>query len=599
MTHLILTPHTELLPKDIEGVILIDEWCLTADFLKEMANRGTVYNVNFSRLNDRSKYAEESVKIESYYEQMLVNVAQSLNSLHAVKKDLRYWRLLLGPALYTLVAHLYDRWSALLSVDKRAYKYIPHFECAGYRFTPEKLLDVDPDSDDYNHYLLANAAKYMQLNVEFLTKERKAVNSALETRGNSSSVQIKSSAPFASKVLQHAGKLWNAHRSRQNSKVFITKSYLPPHVELLLSISLGATFAAHTISWDSSKTINKDARKSIRLGGRPSNSFEEYLCAMISKLIPKAYIEDYEIVQNLWIERNWPNRPEVIFTSTAFQFDEVFQHYAATMQETGTSLVVGQHGGVTGISKWSWGATHQLEISDKFLSWGKRSFRKNVEPSFVLTNLGRHIRYNSQSNELLLVTVPMRRYPHKSNAWPVGFSQAKEFLNSQIQFNKTLKQEITRTLKLRIPVKTDKHYKSGFVNAWTSNFTNIKIDPSITSFWAELKKARLLVYTYNSTGYLQSLSMNFPTIIFWDTENFESNDDFERALLNLEKVGIFFRKGVDAANHINIIWPNVLNWWQSYEVQAAVNQFCNEFARTPKAMDFFRLRKLISPHNVY
>jgi putative transferase (TIGR04331 family) len=318
---------------------------------------------------------------------------------------------------------------------------------------------------------------------------------------------------------------------------------------------------------------------------------------MVSKLIPKAYIEDYELLQQLWINNNWPHRPEVLFTSTAFQFDEVFQHYAATMTESGTSLVVGQHGGVTGISKWSWGATHQLEISDKFLSWGNRSFRKNVQPSFVLTNLGRTVQYNSKAEELLVVTVPMRRYPHKSNAWPVSFSQAKDFLNSQIEFNKTLKPEISRSVKLRIPVNTDAHYKSGFVNAWTSNFENIRIDPSTTSFWDELRKARLLVYTYNSTGYLQSLSMNFPTIIFWDTANFETNEHFERALATLETVGIFFRNGIDAANHINSIWPNILYWWKSDEVQLAVNYFCGEFARTPSAIDFLRLRKLISNPN--
>lgn len=68
-----------------------------------------------------------------------------------------------------------------------------------------------------------------------------------------------------------------------------------------------------------------------------------------------------------------------------------------------------------------------------------------------------------------------------------------------------------------------------------------------------MKQSKIFVSTYNAITFLESLSMNIPTIMFWD--NPES-----------------------AARHFNKIWNNVDLWWDSKEVKVAVETFKNYYS---------------------
>ena len=94
--------------------------------------------------------------------------------------------------------------------------------------------------------------------------------------------------------------------------------------------------------------------------------------------------------------------------------------------------------------------------------------------------------------------------------------------------------------------------------------------------------SRLYVSTYNATTYLESLTMNIPTIIFWNHNHWEIRESAKPYFEKMKKVGIFHDNPVSAARQINSVWDDVDKWWSSNEVSEVVKIFCNRFSKIYK-----------------
>ncbi len=87
---------------------------------------------------------------------------------------------------------------------------------------------------------------------------------------------------------------------------------------------------------------------------------------------------------------------------------------------------------------------------------------------------------------------------------------------------------------------------------------------------------RINIVTLSSTTILQSLNINFPTIIFFNLKDTIGVNSYRENSYNLlKKANIFFENPKDAAKKINEIWDNVENWWFEKERQKLVTEFCN------------------------
>ena len=81
------------------------------------------------------------------------------------------------------------------------------------------------------------------------------------------------------------------------------------------------------------------------------------------------------------------------------------------------------------------------------------------------------------------------------------------------------------------------------------------------------------------TGYLETLALNIPTIIFISKKNnYVIRDDIKNYYQNLKKTKIFFDDEIELSRHINNIWKEPELWWNLKEVQDAIKIFTNEFA---------------------
>ena len=94
-----------------------------------------------------------------------------------------------------------------------------------------------------------------------------------------------------------------------------------------------------------------------------------------------------------------------------------------------------------------------------------------------------------------------------------------------------------------------------------------------------LKSSKLIIGTYNCTTIVESIVLNVPTIIFWETSHWELIASAIPFFEKLRRCGIFHDSPQSAANQVNAIWGCVEDWWNSTDVQDAKNEFKAWFGR--------------------
>jgi len=109
-----------------------------------------------------------------------------------------------------------------------------------------------------------------------------------------------------------------------------------------------------------------------------------------------------------------------------------------------------------------------------------------------------------------------------------------------------------------------------------------KIDHSKEGLWTQIKKSRLCVCSHNATVFLETLSRNFPTIVFWDERFNEISTDSKPLIELLSDAEMLFYCPKQAAKKVNSISEDIDAWWSSEKVQSARIKFCDRYALTSK-----------------
>ena len=60
----------------------------------------------------------------------------------------------------------------------------------------------------------------------------------------------------------------------------------------------------------------------------------------------------------------------------------------------------------------------------------------------------------------------------------------------------------------------------------------------------------------------------------------------------LQRVKVFHINSESAAKHIENIWPDINNWWESYEVKKAIKSFKENYCFRPKSITNSLLKEI-------
>ena len=151
---------------------------------------------------------------------------------------------------------------------------------------------------------------------------------------------------------------------------------------------------------------------------------------------------------------------------------------------------------------------------------GGDNSRKIVPMSSPKLSLATRVAKPDKNGKILMIFQPTFRYSLRLSAEPVG-PQIKRYLENQILFLNDLNVDLRRQTTLRLYSGEDHWaFKSRIEEEGYSELISDRTEP----FWQQLKKSRILILTYNSTTLLEALTLNFPTLMFWDPKCWELND---------------------------------------------------------------------------
>ena len=134
---------------------LLRKWCLPVSKLNEVENK--YCEIAPYHWDDRELLANDYIKINALYEELLVDLTQTMNRIHGVEHSVRYWRIVMGAWLGYIVGILYDRWSSIENAATPQNQFeTTVITCSADDFIPNDMTDAYKytlNDDSWNHYI--------------------------------------------------------------------------------------------------------------------------------------------------------------------------------------------------------------------------------------------------------------------------------------------------------------------------------------------------------------------------------------------------------------------------------------------------------------
>jgi len=555
---------------DAQPILFLGEWC------KRYSRRDQWSKLDAEILpyhwDDRARLNADYLYLQQLHERLLRELTVNLNELHGVDHSLRYWRILVGPWIGYFVQMVFDRWICLQRAVAR-YELSTSIVLKGHEeaLVPNGMADFPGlfVGDNWNHHICG-----------LILQRFTDVSCSIRPRQPA----IKSSSPSIltalrrqlSEALLRVYSRAASALSRENDAVFLS-TYLPFLDEFRVQLRLGQ-LPQYRRSLSPIESAVDGGKRHWTVGGESLSQFEDCARALIPEQIPTIYCEGYHRLKEQVANLPWPQRPKVIWTCNSHVFDDVFKAWAAEKVECGAPLVIGQHGGHFGTGRWSFIEDHDTTVGDMYLSWGwSDRRRRNVRPVGQLK--AKHplnVRHSEQARALLVTcTVPRFSY------WMYSATVSRQWLdyfNDQCAFVAGLPRSIRDKLIVRL-------YPEDFgwdqLARWQDRFPEVYVDQGKSKIDDLIRQSRLYISTYNATTFLESFTMNVPTVIYWNPSHWELRDDADPYFTHLRRVGIFHETPESAARHVTTIWGNVDAWWSSEIVREALDRFKKRFCHLP------------------
>jgi len=569
---LVTTSLEKTWPVDRSPILFLGEWCRLYD--RKNSWQGLDAVVAPYHWDNRKKLHKDYLYLKLIYTELLELLAIKLNEIHKVDHLKQYWRILIGPWLGYFIQILFDRYTMLRQVYK-------DYVISGVRVLGDGEHSIPPndmrdflsylEGDVWNESIYGQILGWMGANIEYINNK----NDLFSFSGNHQEFAPRSS--LRKNLVGVVNQVF--HTFSRKDEYFFIASYLDLRQEIHLQLKLGqlpklgqslgiprSVFDCKKRLWNISTSQFED-------------DFVDLVCKLIPEQIPISYLEGYQDLVLLAENLKWPKLPKAIFTSNAFLADDVFKLWAGTKTEKGTPLIVGQHGGNYGMSKWSFSEEHEIAISDYYLTWGwGKGDHKKLIPVGIMKNFGKKYLTPSNNGLIYMIEMSLPRYSYHCYSIPVA-SQLLSYFEDQFRFVAELPKELRDKLLVRL---SPEDYGWSQKLRWLDRYPGINLDDCSQSMWTIMKKSKIFISTYNATTYLESMAMNFPTVIFWDPKHWELRDSALPFFEKLRSVGIFHESPESAARHVAKVWSNVMGWWVSPETQMARKEFCEHYAWMPK-----------------
>ena len=532
--------------------LLLGSWC----------GPSTHANVTIAEYHwdDRSKLFKDYQLMSSLYERYLLKASRSLNRIHGVNHPVEFWRLVVGPWLHYFISIVLDRYEMLSYVSKAydiKHARVPIYDLDGW--VPIDYVDFNYQfySDEWNYYLFSEIIRHT------------GVVGSKQTpfKLHPPEINVPNSKP--SKIKSFLFALTKLMRTQSKKVVFVEVDLPQTSLYKILYKLKSFSFSYYLRVKPESSILNWDLRGNIFTNNSNATELEQLLNVLIPANMPTSYLEGYrDLVEDS--KKIFPENVNLIVTSNAYFSNEHFKVWCAHKKNSGARLWVAVHGGHHGTALFNGPGKLTEDIADRFYSWGWGDYNL---PSPKLSLL-RAKKIKKSDNKILFIPYSVSKYSNHIDSSPIA-SSFNDCVDLHSRFFLALE---TPNLKDDILIRL----KSGrdlwnldveYAKCGISNFVYSNEEPLIDS----IAKSALVIVTYDSTVFLESLTLNVPTCLFirkdyWEM-SYSSMEYFNRFL----ECGILHYDENSLVKHIHEVKDDYDRWWYSEPVQVAIKLFLTKF----------------------
>ena len=582
MSRFLITTADERTWKFDRPVLFLGEWCRHYDRRHVWAALDATVAEPYGLGRDEKR--RDLARTEAVSRELLVELAAALNLVHGTDHGPRYWQIVLGHWLRRYVDTIFNRHATLEhalarhDIDRTVVIDAP----ASALVRNDSLAFIYGCNDDqWNHALYARILD----SFEPTGISRETLSAEVSTGPAAGAV---ASPPLLKRAAGRIGRSVLAAACRADD-AFIMRSYLPRGTEVALQISLRQCPQFWQSPAVGVTAASPERRQLLRLPLDGRSGFDRCVRDLLPGLLPTCYLEGFGGLVRQCRALPWPSRPRFIFTSNNFDTDEVFKVWCAGQVEQGTPYFAGQHGNnygthfYAGNSQWP-----ERSATDAFISWGWSDPATNVVPAFNFKAPNPQPMPHDPGGGLLLVEEGVN---HRLTPWD-SYYEFGTYQEQQFRFVEALPLEIRRALMVRIHGEHVIH-RWCEPRRWAERHPAVRLDTGQVNIQALIAQSRLVVYSYESTGVLENLTGNVPTLCFWPYGLTHLLPEARPHYSQLVEAGIIAESPEQAAAFVSRVWGNVRGWWGSDRVQRARTAFCDQYAR-PEAHPVTTMRRLLT-----
>lgn len=554
-------------------VVFLGEWCRNYDRKHIWQDMDAVVAAPYGLGGDQKNTDYDEAR--ALEEKLFSILYPALNEHHGVQHSARFWRIVLG--------HWLRRYVDVMLNRVRTLEHCLHtYHISGMAIFSGRayaLAQVDSSAstwafndDRWNTELDVRIVSQLDLSLDL-----EEIVDGDDTKGFIMQV-ISHKTTIKKRILKWCfTQLVKVLRvfDREND-AFIINSYLPKNQQVKLYLALKQV--PHF--WSSPKLALKNKpdltlRKKLtdQVAQKSSDRFYRIMLSMLFELLPVSALENFNELSKITQQLNWPNNPKFIFTSNNFDADEIFKIWTAYKTEKGTPYYVGQHGNY-GVSRHDINPSIEEITSDKFLTWGWTDGLPQHTPAFVFKIAGRKAESYNPQGGLLLIEL---HFNHRITTWD-GTFEFSNYFQDQKNFVRELAFMPKQNLTIRLH-SAYRYFRWNEDDRWQSFDATLKIDTGGIAIRDLIAQSRLVVHSYDSTGILETLSQNIPTLAFWQNGFDHLRESAKPYYQLLVDAGIVHFSPESVAAKANEVWDDVDAWWEQKKVQDARKQFCERYAR--------------------
>jgi putative transferase (TIGR04331 family) len=555
--------------------ILTGRWILK--FNQEIKNSNIeIYKYHWL---DKKEKVKDFIYTQKVYKRVLKKLIPILNNFHSKKFSGKHWEVLIFYFLEFYIFLIYDRWKMINNIKKK-YKLnkVEIFSFKKNNFIP---LDTEEAiyfarTDEWNNWIFFEIIKNLKL--DFTEKTLNTNINKVKKKSNLKKLKFQ--------------KLFTP---QNNQKYFLKNLNFSRYYKFRLNFKLGQMVKTYNdLVIEDNKKISYTRRifKSLQ----SNDQFEQFIYKIMPSILPRSFLENYKKIEQNLKFLNWPINPKIIFTSFDHFTNDPFKIFTLNKLDSGSKLFLLQHGHQYHHKFCN--TFYELRVCDKYFTWGNKIKNKKSVPLYISTNVGKKINKKDASG-ILISFVEFMKTPWKLLDCPREIETYDIYKKHLFGFLNNLKKDVLNETTAKCYRPTDKKkfpnlefdYISKDLKTKYKKIKYISTDKKKRGFEMS-DKFKLLIETTNSTGFIESLSMNIPVILVTSKDFFTIKNEYKKYYESLLKNDLIFFDNIKAAKFVNSNLNNIEKWWFDKKRQKSINFFCKNMCK--QEMNFEKSLDLMS-----